>query len=315
MSRVIFVFFFICMSFAARADLKDVVESHPTCQSFIRADEQNAYFGFARYLGGIEQPRSQIPAKVDVRSINGSQTDTIFTSDGAVDVIRIDDRLFILTYSEIEEWDLLGFKKIASYPTTNVERTLMYREHASSFALYSDKFIISHGRLGVSIFDIPSRKAIQTIRLAQDQTPLESQAMALAVKGDEAFVVMAEFSVVRRGDKKPFSGIIVFDLKSGKVARELGGLPDGVETLDISGEALLVGFGGPVYKFELSQLTGQKLPRPKAFVPRTGELGHFTGRGLYDDGNVYTCFTKHIMEPSPRAEKVTRVFDRKVLGF
>jgi hypothetical protein len=316
MIRFLLLFLLMVTTNLAKADLKAVVEAHPDCQTFIRADEQNAYFGFGRYLRGTEQPRQQIPAMIDIVSIrNPEMKTTIKTADGAVDLMRIENSLFVLTYSEIEEWDLASLKKLGSYPTSNVSRTLMYREHASSFARYNDKLIISHGRLGISIFDITSRKAEQTIRLAEEQSPLESQAMALTIKGDEAYIAMAEFSIVRPGDKPPFAGIVVFDLKARKVARELGQLPDGVETVDISSDDLLVGFGGPVYKYALSSLTGEKLPRAKAFVPRTGEQGHFTGRGFYDEANVYTCFTRHVFEPSPRAEKVSRVFDRKVLGF
>jgi hypothetical protein len=273
--------------------VKKALESQTNCQNFVRFDNDNLYLGFGIYRQAFEEPRQPIPATLKIVPLqNPAQAFTINTADAALDVVTDNGTLWLLTYSGLEEWDRASWQRRAIYPTYALSRPMAYQEHAQAFARYQNKLIIAHGRLGVSLFDLQSKREINQIRLAQEQAPLESMATGVTVQGKYAFVVMDNFSLVPYG-KPPFRGLIVIDMEQEKVVANMDGMDPGADAVLNDGQNLIVSFGGmPIWKYSLSRLTAGVLPSADRHIWQFPIAGHPTGLPSLDAKYYYTCFLK-----------------------
>ena len=294
--------------------IKRAVESSLNCSNFVRYDKENIYLGFGSYKRKFEEPRQPIPATLQVTSIiNPAVNFKIATADAAIDSLRDGKSLFILTYSGIEEWDLLQKSRVAIYPTTPFRGTLAYLQHAQSFARFGDKAIIAHGRLGVSIFNLKTKQVEKEIHLLQRQLPLESTAVGVTVQGKYAYIAMDNFSLVEKGHPA-FRGLVVIDMTREAVVGELDGMDPGADAVVSDGKKLIVSFGGiPIWKYALNSFRGSQLPEPENRVWRFPLKGHPTGIPSMDDKYYYTCFYQAPAKPGEPYKKLPLALDRRVL--
>lgn len=300
------------------AKIKAALEAQKSCNSFVRYDDTNVYLGFARYKNGLEEPRSPIPAQVRIAPLDGSTAFSIATNDGAIDMVTVGDKAYVLTYTSIEEWSLRDHTRLAEYPTTTMTPPLEYKQHASAFALYNGKLVIAHGRLGVTIFDLASKKVTKQIHLVDRQAPIESQATGLTVQGNRAYVVMDSFSLFEDPSQqaKVFKGIVVIDLDREVEVAEMPGLDPGATSAMSDANRLIVSYGGhPVWKYNLEDVRSARsqLPNPALRVFKFPIPGHPTGVPAMDDTFIYTCYSTPPPSGSGFMVRVPVALDRKAM--
>lgn len=306
-------------SAAANSELiKATLEAQPTCATFVRFDDKNLYLGFGGYRRGVEEPREPIPAKMRVAPLAGSEAFELATKDAAIDLVTDGSTAYILTFSSIEEWDLAKRERVAEYPTYAINGPLAYKQHAEGMARYRDKLIIAHGRLGVSFFDLKTKRLTNQFRLVRWQAPLESMATGVTIQGNLAYVAMDNFNVTRPGDGiKIFRGIVVIDMNSESVRSELDGMDPGVDGIVSDARKVIVSFGGnPIWKYGIEGLKGRRLPEPDLRIWRFPVKGHPTGLPALDDKYYYTCYLKAPEYPGENggySRRVPMVLDRRVM--
>lgn len=292
---------------------KALLEAQPTCGNFVRFDDRAVFIGFGPYRNAFEEPRSPIPGSLRIASFDGSEPFELPTDDAAIDVVTEGSTAFVLTYSSIEEWDLTSRRRVATYGTYAINGTLEYQQHAQAWARYGNKMIIAHGRLGVSIFDLSKRRLTNQFRLLRNQLPLESMATGVTVQGDRAYVLMDNFHVTSPGDGvQIFRGLIVVDLKTERVEKEMAGLDPGADSIVSDGRKVIVSFGGnPVWKYSLSSLAGTSMPQPELRIWKFPVDGHPTGAAAMDDLYYYTCYSHP--GPDGRYVRTPLALDRRVI--
>jgi len=295
--------------------LKQVIESQSHCENFIRADEQNVYLGFGIYRKFVEEPRSPIPAYFKIIPLDHPEyAYALDTADAAIDMTRQGNTLFLLTYSGIEEWDLGTRTMKEIYPTYQMTGAMAYEQHPQGFARYNDKMIIAHGRLGVSFFDLKSKRLTNQFHLAQNQGRLESESTAVTVLGKYAYVLMDSFSLVPNGQKQPFRGLIVIDMETEKVISEMEGMDTGTDAMVNDGHKLIVSFRGyPLWKYDMNHLQGNKMPEPELRFWQFPVAGHPTGKPMMDSKYYFTCYLKDPPQPGGNYTRVPMALDRHAL--
>lgn len=276
--------------------LKKTLEQVPTCGNFVRFDDQNIYLGFGYYSNGPEMPRVSAPAKVLVAPLNGSDRFELKTQDSAIDIVTEGTQAYVLTYSGIEDWDLKTKTRKAVH-ATHVNSYFGDEEHPQAFARYNDKIIIAHGRLGVSFFDLNTKLYKNFYQLAQNQGNLESMATGVAISGQYAYVTLDSYTLVERGSKPPFRGIVVIDMETERVVSELSGLDPGADSVVADGSKVLVSFmGQSIWKYSTASLNALSrvavLPEPLKRMWKFPLDGRAVGAAAVDSKYYYTCFSK-----------------------
>jgi hypothetical protein len=273
--------------------LRAALERQDSCDNSIRFDDHFLFLGYGAYRMNTQEPRQPTPGKLRVVPLDGSGDFELSTHDAAIDVITDGGTAYILTYSGIEEWDLASKQYKSTYPTYTVNGPLAYMEHAQAFARYGRKILIAHGRLGVSIFNMDSKRIVNQFRLIRQQAPLESMATGVTVTGNTAYVVLDNFTLVPVG-KPPFRGMVTVNMDSETVVSELDGMDPGAESIVSDGSKAIVSFGGlPIWKYDLAGLGGaQQLPAPEYMLFRFPVKGHPTGSAALDAKYYYTCYLK-----------------------
>ena len=309
----------LCWSVNAQAEVsaevrKNVLEAQARCENFVQFDADNLYLGFGPYLQ-LEQvwPRPQKPGSVRIVPLDGSDAFDLKTRDGAISIARQGDELIVLTHSEIEIWNLPKRTRVGYYPTYYLGRSLQYKEHATGMALYDGKLYISHGRLGLSVFDIKGRHLSAQMRLLPNQTTMESMATAITIDGATAYVVMDNFSLPTEG-KVPFRGIISVDLARTRVLREMPGLDPGASAVVNDGKDMIVSYMGlPLWVYNLAALTERTVATPSRRVSKLPEPGLAYGRAALDSSYYYTCYVLHLKGERPRW--VPRALGRELFSY
>lgn len=281
----------IASSYGATSEQKkSVLEAQRSCGNFVRFNDEYLFQGFGPYKVLFEDPRMPIPGYFRRINLTDSTSQQYSTNDSVLDIVTDQNHAFILTYSSLEEWDLNAGIRMAEHPTHTTGGTRAYKEHAEGLARYEDKLIIAHGRLGVSFFDMKSKVITKTLKLIPSQSPMESQATAVAVQGKFAYVIMDSFSLVSTG-KRPFSGVVVIDLETETVINEFSGMDNGSDAVSILNNKMIVSFyGHPIWKYDLADFKGTKLPEPKLRMSRFPMSGHPYGSAAMDEKYYYTCF-------------------------
>lgn len=290
--------------------MRTALAAQPSCGNFVRFDDQNLYFGFGSYRNGLEEPRKPIPAKMQVRPVDGAAAFELATNDAAIDIVKENSSAFILTYSSIEEWDLAKRARVAEYPTYAINGPLAYKQHAQAMARYQDTVIIAHGRLGVSFFDLKKKRITNQFRLVRNQLPMESMAMGVTVIDHYAYVVMDNFTLVPSNMAPPFRGIITIDMRSQSVVNEMNGMDPGADAIAGLGNTLVVSFmGQPLWTY--SATNGK--PEFKRSIWKFEGAGTPRGRATMDEENYYTCLS--VPNPSHPGwmKKIAGSLDRRAL--
>lgn len=297
--------------------IKSVIEAQPYCQNFVRLDQNNVYLGFGPYLLGLpDSIRQRIPSFFRVAPLDGSAPYELKTNDSVIDIVTMGTVAFVLSHSSIEEWDMAKRMRVAEYPTYVTARPLDFKQHAEAMARYKDKLIIAHGRLGISFFDLHTKKITNQFRLVQKQSPLESQAVGITIQGNRAYVAMDNFTLAKPGEiNKTFRGIVVINLDTQTVIAELGGMDPGSDSILSDSKKVIVSFmGQPIWKYGIQNLKGSLLPEPEQRVWRFPIKGHPTGSPVMDDKYYYTCYSHHEeVNPNGTVRRRPRALDRRTL--
>lgn len=295
--------------------LKTTVESLSACGNFIRFDNEYVYTGFGNYWTSPARPRVPKASILAYVSLQDGVENQIETLDSVVDVIKIEKSTFVLTYSGIEEWDLELKTRLTTYNTNSFSRPYKDEEHPRAFARYRNKLVIAHGRLGISIFDLSSKKVTRTLAVATSHQPLESVVSGISVSGRYAVAVADSYSLVGPNDKPAFQGLVVVDLETETIVSELNGLEPADSIISDGKFAIVSLYGQPLKKYSISKLTtATKLPAPASHLFKFPFDGRQFGQASMDDRYYYTCFSK-MPGPGegPYSKKMPLVFDRRVL--
>lgn len=279
-----------------------------TCQNVIRSDETRLYVGFGSYL-----PREHTSGSLQVIELAHPENKVMLnTPDAVMDVHAVGDRLFALTYTTIEEWNLTTLQHVGSYRTWLTEAPTRYKDHATGFYFYNNQFFISHGRLGFTVFDISQNKVVDQQRVFEDQLPLESMAMDIAGFGDRAILLFDNFTMTAPGKPGAFRGLAVLDLKSHAIVQKADGLDPGAESVSVIGDAVIVGINPPVWKYSLKKLLNTPTTARELILWKfPGQEGMGIKKFFFDEQYMYACFTQP--KPGQFSKFKPVVFNRKDL--
>jgi hypothetical protein len=307
-----FILFLVSFSIRAATPelIKATLEAQPSCANFVRLAEDKLVLGFGHYwpLGASE--RLHVPSPLRVIPLGSTSVLETQTLDSGIDALQWDDRLFVLTFEGLEERMASSLELLQVHPTQTEDRVLRYREHPTAMIRSGNHILISHGRLGVSVFDLETRSLVKRIPLLQSQMG-ESQAVGLTLAHGKLFVLMDSFTLPTPNNPPAFRGLIVLDPATLKVERELAGIDPGASEVIAVNDGLLISFlGMPLWKFRTQDLQGTKLPRPRAITFSFGLPGHPTGRLLVDDTYIHGCFMKLPDAPGGRVRNITRSLSR-----
>ncbi len=276
------------------------------CGNFVHFDQTNLYSGFGSYSHPLSGWRTAKSGFVNVHPLDGSNVKTWSTDDSAVDVVTYNNRAFVLTYSNLEEWDLTTHSRVAKYPTHGSRREFARKEHPMGLDIAGDQIVIAHGSLGVSIFDLNSRSIIFDQALIQSQSPLKSMATDVAIVNDTAFILMDNLSLVGKFQKPAFRGLVLLDIKNQKVISELDKLDPGADAIVANKDKLIISFmGQPIWSYKTADFRNKKkkMPRPHRRSWKFGSKGHPTKKPFLENENYYTCFS---MAPNVKGGRYTR---------
>jgi hypothetical protein len=280
--------------------LKRVLEAQTSCGTFVRYDDQNIYLGFGQYQTFI-WPRTQVPGKVRIVPLDGSPSRELATHDGAADIVTVNGHAFILTYSAIEEWDLATNTRVGEYATYETPDAFDFEQAPAAFARYGNTLIIAHGRLGVSFFDLGTKRITRQYHVLGFQLPLESMVTAVSIQGNLAYLAVDDFTLVPDGDPLPFQGVIMINMDTQAVVNELGGMTGAAQSILTDAKDVLIQFTGQLmWRFDRAALGGSKTPDPLKRIwvwPVDGHPAHGSFPAM-DDKYIYTCYAFTPSSPS-----------------
>lgn len=264
-------------------DTKLLFEKTEACGRFVYQDRASLYAGHSDGRG--------VTAIKKISRRTGESIE--FRSGLIVDMVSSGNRAYLLKSNALEEWDLSSLEKIKDHPSIHLGRDFRYQENAQGMDRYKNKIIIAHGRLGLSIFDINKKRTTRQIKILKSQLPLESVAKDVVVIGKYAYVVVDNFHLVRPPKKPPFRGVLIVDMESERVVRELDGMDPGVTWVNGDSQSLIVSFGGStIWRYDLQSLHSlqNQLPEPKHRLWSYPLKGQPVGKALMDEKYYYTCF-------------------------
>jgi hypothetical protein len=287
---------------APRPDvLKQIINQQISCDNFLRYDDTYLYLGQNTH--------------VHVAALDGSKSFMLVTKDIAIDVVSDGNTAYVLTESALEQWDIAQAKLVASYPTYANTASFGPYEYPTALAKDQDTIIIAHGRLGVSLFDVKTKRIVNQFHLVPEQLPLESMATGVTAVNGRAYVTMDDYTLVNNGDPTPFRGIVVIDLATQSVLTDLGGMDPGSDAITNDGTSVIVSFmGQPIWRYTLDSLTGSKLPEPAAKIWTFPADGRPSGRASADSTSYYSCFQYYSERGGSDIYKPVAL-DRKQLGL
>jgi hypothetical protein len=271
---------------------KRAVDHLSRCGNFLRADETAVFTGFGPYWTGSLHNRTPRPSVLKWIKLDNLQEDQVATDDSVVDLVSHQGSTYVLTYSRLEQWDLASGQRQGLFHTHSTDGRFGDEEHAKAMALYQDKLIIAHGRLGISFFNLKSKQVTKTLKLIS-QGSLESMAQGVTVSGKYAFVVLDSYTLVPPTQKGAFRGIVVIDMETEQIAREIGDLPPGLDSIASDENSLVLSFyGKPLWKYAISDVLGAKKIQPKARVFKFSLDGSPKGKAFMDSKYYYSCFSQ-----------------------
>lgn len=297
--------------------IRQTLESQSQCGRLVQFDTNNLYMGFGGYRTSLEEPRQPVQGRLKVIPLGTTEEKVLSLEDSPLGIATPAGRLFILTYTNVEEWDATAGKKMFSTETYALGRIKAYQEHAQGWAQYKNKMIIAHGRLGVSFFDLDKKRLTNQYRLLREQAPLESMAMGVTIQGKYAFVVMDNFSLTRPPAPAPFRGVIIIDMETEKIVSQIPGLDPGGTSAMSDGGSVIVSYGGSTYWKYIIEGNGQIGVDPVSVRQRFPFRGHPTGISSMDDKYIYTCYLKAPKqgENGGRYYNIPVALDRKELAL
>lgn len=291
-------------------NVKTTLEAQPNCGLVVRYDDNNLYQGFGPSADGQ-------PGRFRVAPLDGSESYELTAKGSVRDISPDGNTVYILTPESIEEWDLPSRTLRAEYSTYAINGPLENKQQAEGFARHGDTLIVAHGRLGVSFFNVKTKRLTNQFRLIKSQLPLESMAMGVTVSGDRAYVVMDNYHLVKPPAKPPFRGIVAINMNSQTVTSQMDGMDPGADGIISDAKKVIVSFWGqPIWKYNAHHLKGGSIPEPEYRLWKFPVKGHPTGHPSMDDKYYYTCYLKAPAYPGENGglyKNVPMVLDRNLL--
>jgi hypothetical protein len=198
-------------------------------------------------------------------------------------ILLIGNSVWFLTDSQIKEYSLVDRKIVASYSTFPTPFNLTTR--ARGFAFQGNELFIAHGELGVSVFNLSTRK--YTGVLMPEMRP-GTMAGAVQIKNKTAYILLGAYLPIG------FNGIASVDLNSLSVKYteypEGSGVIDAYSSnLQITDKLLLIKNGGWIHAFDLAALASgaQKIaPRWISISERIESEGEIFDKYLMVEGDL-----------------------------
>ncbi len=272
--------------------VKAALAAETACANFVAVEDEKLILGFGAYWRFSQGPyHVPVPSPLVVMDLTGrSERKVVQTGAASMDALVWDGKLFVLTYEGLEERALPSLELIALHATHGENRPLLFKEHARGMAIHGERLYFAHGKLGMTVFDLPTRRFVARVPLLQRQLPLISVATDVLVREGAVWVLMDTHSMTRPDQRPAFSGLVVVDAATLEVRRELAGIDPGADALASDGEKLMVSYMGyPVWHFRWAELGGNRLPRHR-YTTNFGRPGHPTGRPYVDSTYYHSCF-------------------------
>ena len=256
---------------------KKTFEQLKTCDQAIFSDDHYLAVSFPNEATGM--------GHVHIESLIDNEIFDLPAKDRIVDIKIQDDKIYLLTLTTIEAWNIKEKNFLFSYPSNpQITKTDSWRKKASGFILKDNKAIISHGTLGFSILELSSGQfqkilPMPTVSSAQDITLLNSETAIVAVDND---------------DEAAFRGLYLMDLKSLEIVKQIkidNAFSSSVRILD--NNRLMLGFFNAIWKFDLNKTivaTKEPFPTRRAWKFPDLYLTDMKGKVFYDEKYLYGCF-------------------------
>ncbi len=215
--------------------------------------------------------------------LDGSEFD-FPAGDTVVDLKIQDGKLFVLTETTFEAWDIASKKQLYSHAShPEVGTGSKWSKKATGFIFRADKALITHGVLGFSLLNLETGVVEKTIALptvssAQDITLLEGKTALVAI--DNA-------------DEAEFRGFYVFGLSTLDIKKQIkvdNAMPFSIRVLP--GNRLMMGYINAIWKFDLTAATKGVEAQPNRRSWKFPGLFDVDMRGkvFYDEKYMYSCF-------------------------
>lgn len=256
---------------------KLIFEKMESCGQAVFSDENWFVASLADLANG--------QGKLRITSLkNLEQSYDLTTDDTIVDVKIKDTKLYALTETTVEAWELNTWKHLFSAPShPDVSKNSKWSKKATGFIFRDNKLLITHGVMGFSLFNPTTQQVEKTISL-----PTISSAQDITLINPEMALV-----AVDNADEAEFRGLYVLNLSTLDIVKQIkidNAYPLSIRTLGKN--SLLIGYISTIWKFDLSAaLKGQEaLPNRRTWkFPGLFDVD-LRGKIFYDAQNMYSCF-------------------------
>lgn len=268
-------------TFAANQNLPELrkvaYEKMESCGDAIFSDDQWLAASLPNTANGIGHVRIQSLQ-------NPGNTWDFPAHDTVVDIKIKDGKIFVLTETTFEAWDLATYKSLYSYAShPEVGPGSKWSKKATGFIFRADKILITHGVLGFSLLNpetgiVEKTIPMPTISSAQDITVLEDKTALVAV--DNA-------------DDAQFRGLYVLNLSTLDIEKQIkidNAFPLSLRVLP--GNRLMMGYLNAIWKFDITAALKGEEAQPNRRSWKFPGLFDVDMRGkvFYDETYMYSCF-------------------------
>lgn len=269
---------------------KQALEGKTDCNGSVYSSDTHAYYANLNTLKVFDLKTGKESAQISTSSpITAIKSDT--------------EKLFILTESNLEIWDLAGQKQLSIHTThPTFAAPYNFYEQPRGLAITADKIYIAHGVNGVIVIDRNNEK-LETV------IPTKSTVRDIAIVGNTAVLV------IDNNTQDGFHGFALINLQTQQVQKYIGVENVFPESIHISGDTLLVGYFSTIWKYKTQDVLTQSNPNVLSRVFNFPEgPGTIVGKAYYDTKNMYACY-ESVDHNGQNPKKHIVVFDRNTLGL
>lgn len=278
---------------------KQIFESMPSCDQAVFVDNNYVLSSFPTYKN----------SNGHLRIVSVSDANKVLdlpAESRIVDAKIVDNKVYILSETSFEAWDLELLKPLFKYKSHPfVNRESPWRELATGFILHRDLAVISHGILGISVIDLRTGNFLKTVNMysrtaAQDIDRVNSNTAVLAVDNDT---------------EAEFRGMYVFDLGTLEFTKQIkidNAFPSAVRVLP--NNRLMMIYFNAVWRFDLQSALASTEAQPirRAWKFPNLYMVDMVGKVSFDEKKLYACF-KTIDEKTGARKLVPLAMDLEVL--
>jgi len=269
---------------------KAAFEGKDDCRGSVHANDHFVYYANKKALKVVD--------------INTGKEAVIISTTSPITAIKSDnEKLFILTESNLEVWDLSGQKHLSTLVThPHFSAPYNFYEQPRGLDVSTDKIYIAHGVYGVIVLNKKTEQFEKTIATQSTVRDLAiTQGVAVAV--------------IDNNTQDGFHGFALINLATQQVKKYIKVENVFPESVTIEGDTLLVGYFSTIWKYRTQDVLTQDSP---AVLGRTVSFpagpGTIIGKAYYDNKYMYACYEGvDAQGQNPRSKTV--VFDRKSVSL